>query len=159
MKFDRRTGLVNRIDPWPESNLGLGASEAKYRFHWTTPMVTSVHDPEVLYVGANVLFKSTDRGQSWEEISPDLTRDEKEKQGPAGGPLTKESIGIEYYNLIYAIAESLKDQAVIWVGADDGFVHVTRDGGKNWENVTPPELPPDSRISDIEASPHDVAAA
>jgi photosystem II stability/assembly factor-like uncharacterized protein len=159
MRLDRRIGLVQRIDPWPETNLGLGADVAKYRFNWTSPLMTSHHDPERLYFAANVVFKSTDRGQSWNVISPDLSRDDKTKQGPAGGDLTRESIGIEYYDLIFALAESPVEAGVLWAGSDDGLVHVTRDEGKSWNNVTPDSLPDWSRVSWIEPSPHDAARA
>src|SRR5439155_20545339 len=133
--------------------------DLKYRFQWTFPVVLSPFNPSVLYAGANVVFRTTNEGQSWEAISSDLTRNDKSKQGPSGGPITKDNTSVEYYSTVFVIAPSAKDSGggLIWAGSDDGLVHVTRDGGKTWTNVTPPAsiLPDWSLISSIEPSPHD----
>jgi photosystem II stability/assembly factor-like uncharacterized protein len=158
-RFDRRTGQNRNISVWPENPMGWGAAELKYRFNWTYPIVHSPQNPNVLYVSANVLFKSTDEGQSWTAISPDLTRNDKNKQGASGGPITKDNTSIEYYDVIFAVAPSPLDSNTIWAGTDDGLVHLTRDGGRTWSNVTPRELPEWSLVSIIEASAHDAGIA
>ena len=113
-----------------------GGEDMRYRFQWTAPIAASPHDPKVVYHGAQVLFRTTDGGQTWTAISPDLTRNDKSKQKWAGGPITGDNTGVETYGTIFAIAESPKQKGLIWAGSDDGLVHVTRDGGKNWTNVT-----------------------
>ena len=158
-RFDKRTGQAQDINPWPEVTDGSGAANLKYRFQWTTPILLSPHDPNVLYHAAQVLFKSTNGGMSWTAISPDLTRNDKSKQAVAGGPITKEDTGVEYYDVIFAVAESPVQKDLIWAGADDGLIHLTRDAGKTWTNVTPKEIPEWSMISLIDASPHDPATA
>src|SRR5262249_38114284 len=112
-----------------------------------------------LYTAGNIVFKTTNEGSSWQAISPDLTRNDKTKLGPSGGPITKDNTSIEYYATVFALAESPKDGSVLWAGSDDGLVHVTRDGGKTWTNVTPKGLPEWSRVSQIDASPHDAGTA
>ncbi len=141
-------------------NLGLAepSDQLKYRWNWSSPIITSPHDRAVIYHGANVLLKSSDRGQSWTEVSPDLTRNDKAHQGQGGGPITNEGAGGEVYGTIYYIAESPHEQGVIWVGSDDGLVQLTRDGGKTWTNVTPKGLP-ESLINMVEVSSFDKAAA
>nr|PZN68433.1 MAG: glycosyl hydrolase [Sphaerobacter thermophilus] len=158
-RYDRRTGQRRNIAVWPEASLGWGAKDLKYRFQWTYPIVISPHDPNVLYVTSNVVHRSTDEGESWEVISPDLTRDDKSKQEPSGGPITKDVTGAEYYNTIFAFAESPLQPGLLWAGSDDGLIHVSRDGGQTWQNVTPPDLPEWALISIIEPSPHDPAVA
>ena len=158
-RYDHRTRRSQSIEPWPETAIGGGAAAARYRFQWTAPIAVSVHQPERLYFGANVLFRSTDEGMTWTAISPDLTRNDRSRQGPSGGPITKDNVGSEFYNTIFAIAESPLQRDLLWVGTDDGLVQVTRDGGVRWDNVTPPALAPWSRISLIDASPHDAAVA
>ena len=158
-RYDHRTRRSQSIEPWPETAIGGGAAAAKYRFQWTAPIAVSVHQPERLYFGGNVLFRSTDEGMTWTAISPDLTRNDRTKQGPSGGPITKDNVGSEFYNTIFAIAESPLQRDLLWVGTDDGLVQLTRDGGVRWDNVTPPALAPWSRISLIDASPHDAAVA
>jgi photosystem II stability/assembly factor-like uncharacterized protein len=140
--------------------LGLGATpkDMVYRFNWNAPIVASPHDPSIVYHAANKLLKTTDRGSSWEEISPDLTRNEEEKQGPGGGPITNEAAGGENYNTIFYVVESRHEAGTIWVGSDDGLVHLTRDGGESWDNVTPKKLP-EAMINAIEVSPHDPGKA
>ncbi len=160
-RFDAFTGLERNINPWPDNPMGHPAADLKYRFQWSFPIIISPHDPKVIYAGANVLFKSTDEGQSWEQISKDLTRDDKARQGSSGGPITKDNTSIEYYCTIFTVNESTITKGLIWVGSDDGLVNLTRDGGKTWSNVTPPKdiLPEWSQINAIEPSPHDPATA
>ncbi|NIR41649.1 MAG: glycosyl hydrolase, partial [Actinobacteria bacterium] len=123
------------------------------------PIVFSRTDPDVLYAGSQHLWKSTNGGQSWERISPDLTRDDPKTMGPSGGPITKDQTGVETYATIFAVAPSHQDGNVIWVGSDDGLVHLTRDGGRNWQDITPKDMPDFGRVSLIDASPHDPATA
>src|SRR5216117_952863 len=160
-RLDVRTGQERNIFPWPDNPMGWGAADLKYRFQWTFPVVLSPFNPNVLYAGANVIFRTTNEGQSWEAISGDLTRNDKTKQGPSGGPITKDNTSVEYYNTVFVIAPSAKDSGLIWSGSDDGLVQVTRDGGKTWTNVTPPaaSLPDWSLISSIEPSSFDPATA
>ena len=158
-RFDRRTGQERAVNAWPDNPMGWGAGALKYRFQWTFPIVLSPLNPADLFIGAQVLFQSANEGQSWQVISPDLTRNEKTKQGPSGGPITKDNTSIEYYNTIFTVAPSAKDSQLIWVGTDDGLVQVTRDGGKTWQNVTPKDLPDGALVSTVEASPHDPATA
>jgi hypothetical protein len=127
----------------------------KYRFQWTFPIVSSPHDSSVVYAAGNRVFRSTNEGGSWEPVSPDLTRNDPTKYGPAGGPITKDNTSVEYYGTVFAFAESPLQKGLLWAGSDDGLVHVSRDGGKTWMNVTPKDLPEWSMISQIDPSPHD----
>ncbi len=149
---DMTTGIQKEITPWPENPMGHSAGDLKYRFQWTFPILISPHDPHVLYAGANVLFKSTTDGQTWQVISPDLTRHDPATLGPSGGPITKDQTSVEYYATIFAIAESPVRVGVIWTGSDDGVLSVTRDGGATWRTVSPPGVGPWLRISSIEPS-------
>jgi photosystem II stability/assembly factor-like uncharacterized protein len=158
-RYDHNSGQIRSIDVWPEEMLGSGAKDARYRFQWTFPTLLSPHDPNVLYVTGNVVFKSTDEGTTWQQISPDLTRNDPTKFDPSGGPITKDNTGAEYYGTIFAFAESPVQQGVFWAGSDDGLVHVSRDNAASWQNVTPAGLPEWALISIIEASPHDAATA
>jgi len=151
---DRATGARARLDPWPLNPMGHDARDSKYRFQWTYPIMNSPHDPNVLYVGSNVVFKSSDKGKSWQIISPDLTRHDPATLGASGGPITKDQTSIEYYATVFALQESPITPGLIWAGSDDGLIHVTRDGGKTWKNVTPKSLPAWTRISIIDPSPH-----
>ncbi len=153
-RYDHRTGQSRNVMVWPDWTIGWGAKDAKYRFQWTFPVMISPHDPNTLYACANHVFRSTDEGASWEAISPDLTRNEASKLGPSGGPVTKDNTGAEYYCTIFAFAESPLQQGFLWAGSDDGLVHVSRDGGKSWRNVTPKGLPAWATIRIIEPSPH-----
>ena len=163
-RYDHHTGQLRDINPYPNNPMGAGADILKYRFQWNFPLVFSPHDASpsgTLYTGANVLFKSTNEGQSWEAISPDLTRNDRSKQASSGGPITKDNTSIEYYDTIFTVMESPLQAGTIWTGSDDGLVYLTRDSGKNWTNVTPPkELMPEwIQINSIEASPFDPATA
>jgi photosystem II stability/assembly factor-like uncharacterized protein len=153
-RLDHASGESRDVNAWPDDPMGWGAAELKYRFQWNFPILFSPHDPGTLYAAANVLFKTTNDGQSWTPISPDLTRDEKSRQGPSGGPITKDNTSVEYYSTIFTVAESPLTPGVIWTGSDDGLIQVTRDGGKNWRNVTPKDLPEWAQINSIEASPY-----
>jgi photosystem II stability/assembly factor-like uncharacterized protein len=157
-EFDEATKSSHNVMAYTMMPAALASRDMKYRFNWNAPIVVSQHDPNVIYHAGNVLLKSTNRGKTWVEISPDLTRDELEKQGPGGGPITNEGAGGEIYNTIVYVAESPHDAQTIWVGSDDGLVHVTRDGGQTWKNVTPRNLE-EGMVNAIDVSPHDPAAA
>jgi photosystem II stability/assembly factor-like uncharacterized protein len=160
-RFDHRTGQLRDVSPYPNNPMGAGADVLKYRFQWNFPILFSPHDADTLYTGGNVLVRSLNEGQSWEVISPDLTRNDKSKQGPSGGPITKDNTSVEYYGTIFTVMESPVQKGVIWTGSDDGLVQLTRDGGKTWSNVTPPKdlMPEWIQINSIEASPNDPATA
>ena len=159
LRYDHSTGQVRLVTIWPEMSGGQAPSEYKYRFQWTYPIVFSPHDPNTLYATGNVAFKTTDDGTTWEAISPDLTRNDPEKQILSGGPISSEGGGAEVYCTIYAFVESPHEKDLLWAGTDDGLVHISRDGGGNWEEVTPPDVEAWSRIAMIEVSPHDPATA
>ena len=151
-RYDRKLDNSREVTAWPLNPLGSGAVDLKYRWQWTAPIVLSPHDNNVLYHTANKVLKSTNGGQSWTEISPDLTRNDKAKQQAAGGPITKDNTSAEYYDTIFAFAESPAQKGVLWAGTDDGLIHVSRDGGAHWENVTPKNIPEWSLISIIDPS-------
>lgn len=140
------------VNPWPDNPMGHDAQDGRYRFQWTFPIVLSPENPKVLYLGSNVLFKTTDEGQNWTVISPDLTRHDPRTLGASGGPITKDQTSVEYYGTIFAVAESPIRAGVIWAGSDDGLIHVTQDGGRSWTDVTPKGIPEWSRVSIIEPS-------
>ena len=142
----------------PIQYLGMDAKDIKYRFNWNSPIIWSKHEANTYYHGSQYLLKTSDLGKSWKEVSPDLTRNEKEKQGKPGGPYTNEAVGAENYGTLSYIMESPHEKGVIWTGSDDGLVYLTRDGGANWKNVTPPGLA-ECLINAIEVSPHDKATA
>ncbi|HUK62706.1 MAG TPA: glycosyl hydrolase [Dongiaceae bacterium] len=158
-RLDRKTDQTRDVSPWPDNPMGSGAEGAKYRFQWTFPIVISPFDPNTIYAASNVVHRSTDEGASWQVISPDLTRNDPKKLGPSGGPITKDNTSVEYYCTIFAFAESRLAKGLLWAGSDDGLVHVSRDGGGSWQNVTPSQLPAWSMISQIDPSPHDPATA
>jgi photosystem II stability/assembly factor-like uncharacterized protein len=158
-RFDRSTGQVQELGEVADLTDGEGAANLKHRYQWTSPVVLSPHNPDVIYHGAEVLLKSTDRGMTWTAISPDLTRNDKAKEALAGGPIIYEDTGAEIYCTIFSIAPSALQKGLIWVGSDDGLIHVTRDEGGHWADVTPKEIPPFSRVSMIEASPRDPGTA
>ena len=157
--IDHGTGAERAIDVWPDNPMGWGAAELKHRFQWNFPIAFSVHDPDVLYVAADVLFRSNDLGRTWQAMSPDLTRNDKSRMGPSGGPITKDNTGVEYYGTIFALAESPHQPGVLWAGSDDGRVHVTRDDGASWQDVTPSNLPDWAQINSLEVDPHNPAGA
>ncbi len=157
-KWDAKSRESKPIKEYPELGLSIAPKDSKYRYNWNAPIITSPHDRSTIYHAGNVVFKSTDEGQSWSIVSPDLTKNEKDKHGPGGGPYTNEAAGGENYNTITYLTESPHEQGVLWAGTDDGLLHITRDAGQNWENVTPPGIP-DGIINSIEVSPHDNATA
>jgi photosystem II stability/assembly factor-like uncharacterized protein len=158
-RINRRTGERRAINVWPDNPMGHSASEITERFQWTFPIVVSPTDPNTLYATSQHVWRSTNEGQSWERISPDLTRADPSTLGPSGGPITLDQTGVETYATVFTLAPSSRDGNVIWAGSDDGVVHLTRDAGKTWQKVTPPDLPEFTRISLIDASPHDPATA
>jgi len=158
-RFDKRTEQAVDISVLPLDPSGNGAEKLEHRFQWTSPLFISPHDPNTLYNAGEILYKSTDGGQSWNAISPDLTRNDKSKQKPSGGPITLDITSVEYYDTIFAAAESPVQKDLLWVGTDDGVVQVSTDGGKNWSNVTPKDLPEWSMISIIEPSHYDAGTA
>ncbi len=155
-RYDHTTGQTRDITIWPDNPMGYGAESLKYRFQWNYPILFSPHDSNSLYAAGNVLFKSTNEGQNWEAISPDLTRDDKSRQKPSGGPITKDNTSVEYYCTIFTVMESKLQKDLIWVGTDDGLVQITQDGGKSWQNVTPKDIPERVQIKSVEPSPKDI---
>lgn len=160
-RHDRRTGESKNVSAWPDNPSGWGGEDMKYRFQWTAPIHVSPHDAKIVYHGAQVIFRTRDGGESWDVISPDLTRDDKSKQKWSGGPITGDNTGVETWGTVFAIAESPKYRGLIWAGSDDGRVHITRDAGNTWTDVTSgmagaPRL---GTISIIEPSPFDAATA
>jgi photosystem II stability/assembly factor-like uncharacterized protein len=153
--YNHRTKEGRSINVWPDNPIGHGAQDLKYRFQWNFPLFFSAHDPNVLYTAANVLFKSTDNGQSWTAISPDLTRNDTTKMATSGGPITKDNTSVEYYGTLFAAAESPLEKGLLWVGSDDGLLHVSRNGGQSWTNITPPTrlLPEWTMINCIDPHP------
>ena len=153
-RFDKKNGQEQDISSWPLNPMGSGAAELKHRFQWTAPILASPNDPNVLYHGSEAVFKTTDGGMTWTAISGDLTRNDKSKQQSSGGPLTQDNTSVEYYDTVFALSESPVEKGVLWAGTDDGLVHITRDGGQHWANVTSKEFGEWSLVSLIEASPH-----
>jgi photosystem II stability/assembly factor-like uncharacterized protein len=158
-RYDHRTRQAREVTAWPQQIDGQAARDLRYRFNWNAPILVSRHDPRVLYHAAQLLLRSRDGGENWEEASPDLTRNDKSKQGYSGGPIGLEITGVEVYDTIFAIAESPHEPGTLWAGTDDGMVHLTRDGGQSWRKVTPKGLPEWIQINSLEASPHDRAGA
>ncbi len=149
------TGETRNVHIWPDNPMGHGAEDLKFRFQWNFPIHFSPHSPDRLYAAANVLFVTEDEGQSWKQISPDLTRNDRRKLVSSGGPITKDNTGVEYYCTIFAFAESTHEAGVLWCGSDDGLIHVSRDGGENWNNVTPAGMPEWAQVNSIEINPHE----
>ena len=160
-RYDHRTRQARNVTVFPDDPSGHGASDFKYRFQWTAPIHVSPHDSKVIYHGGNVLFKTTDGGQTWTTISPDLSRNERTKQQWAGGPITGDNTGVEVYCTIFCVAESPVQKDLIWAGTDDGLVQLTRDGGKTWKNLTSalPGIPEWGTVSMIEASRYEAGTA
>jgi photosystem II stability/assembly factor-like uncharacterized protein len=158
-RFDKRTEQGYDISPVPLDWSGHGVEDMPHRFQWTEPIFVSPHDAKVLYTAGEVVFRSGDEGKSWQVISPDLTRNDKSKQKASGGELTKDNTSVEYYDTIFALAESPKQKGVLWAGSDDGLIHISRNGGQKWDNVTPKQMAEWSMISIIDPSPHDAGTA
>ncbi|MDP9191032.1 MAG: glycosyl hydrolase [Acidobacteriota bacterium] len=155
---NHRTGEFRDLNPWPDNPMGHGAEGAVERFQWNFPLLFSPHDANTLYAASQHLWKTTNGGASWTRISGDLTRNDKSKMGPSGGPITKDNTSVEYYGTIFAVTESALEPGVIWAGSDDGLLHLTRDGGQTWKNVTPggkAAMPQWLMINSIDASPFD----
>ena len=153
-RYDYTIGTSERINVWPENPMGHSSEDITERFQWTFPIIFSRTGPKRLYVGSQHLWMSTTEGKSWERLSPDLTRADPATLGPSGGPITLDQTGVETYATIFAVAPGKHDGNTIWVGSDDGLIHITRDHGANWADITPANIPEFSRISDIEESPH-----
>ncbi|HVN43816.1 MAG TPA: hypothetical protein VMT66_01095 [Steroidobacteraceae bacterium] len=158
-RFNKHTMQMQVISVWPVDASGHAAKDLEHRFNWTSPLAMSPFDPDTLYYGMERLYKTSDDGHTWTAISGDLTRNDKSKQQASGGPITKDITSVEYYDTIFAIAESPLSRGMIWVGTDDGLVQLTRDGGGSWSNVTPHDMPAWSTVSMIEPSHHDAATA
>jgi photosystem II stability/assembly factor-like uncharacterized protein len=158
-EMNYHTGLSRNINPWPDNPMGHAASELTHRIQWTFPIVMSPHDPKVIYTASQYLLRSSDAGQSWKQISPDLTRNDPKKQVSSGGPITQDNTSIEYYDTIFTVAESPVHRGLIWTGSDDGLIHITTNNGRDWQDVTPSGMPHWGRVSMIEASRYDAGTA
>lgn len=156
---NRRTGQSREVNPYPRMFSGEPSSALVERWQWTHPVVFSPVDSNILYTSSQHVWKTTSRGQNWEKISPDLTRHDAETMGPSGGPITHDMNAPEIYATVFALAPSKFDVDVLWAGSDDGLLHVTRDGGASWTDITPPDMPDFGRVSIIDASAHDAATA
>lgn len=152
-RVNHETNEVRAINVWPDNPMGHGAEGFKYRFQWNFPILVSPHDSKKVYAASNQLHMTTNEGQTWEIISPDLTRNDPSKLGSSGGPITQDNTSVEYYCTIFAVAESTHEEGVIWTGSDDGLIHITRDGGENWTNVTPSGMPEWMMINSVEIDP------
>jgi photosystem II stability/assembly factor-like uncharacterized protein len=158
-RYDHSTNQLQDVSPYPLDTSGNGAANLKYRFQWTEPVLVSNYDSSVIYTASQYVMKTSDRGHSWSTISPDLTRNDKSKQKPSGGNITLDITSVEYYDTVFALAESPLKQGMLWAGTDDGLIQLTRDDGKTWENVTPKDMPEWSMVSIIDASHHDPGTA
>jgi len=150
---NHRNEQSRAINVWPDNPMGHGAEDMKYRFQWNFPLFFSPHDPKKLYTASNHLHVTYNEGQSWETISPDLTTNDSSRQVSSGGPITQDNTSVEYYCTIFAACESPRVKDLLWTGSDDGLIHLSRDGGKNWDNVTPKKMPKWMQINSIEADP------
>ncbi len=157
-KWNKVTNEEKLIMQYPELGLSVAPKDAKYRFNWNAPIITSPHNRNTIYHAGNIVFKSTDEGISWIAVSRDLTKNEKDKQGPGGSPYTNEAAGGENYNTITALVESQHEEGVLYAGTDDGLLHITKNGGKSWTNITPKSIP-DGIVNSIDISEHDPATA
>ncbi len=158
-RYDQRTGAAPHVGIYPDNGSGHGAKDLRHRFQWTAPIMISPHDSDLVYHASQTLQRTRDGGQSWEIISPDLTRDDKSKQQWAGGPITGDNTGVEFYSTIFALAESPLEAGVLWAGSDDGLVHVSRDDGRDWSAVTPGGMPEWGTVNSIVASRFDAGTA
>lgn len=154
-RVNHEKNTVRGINVWPDNPMGYGAEGMKYRFQWNFPIIFSKHDPKKLYTFSNHVHMSTNEGQSWELLSDDLTRNDPTKLVSSGGPITQDNTGVEYYCTIFAANESPLKEGLLWVGSDDGLIHVTKDGGETWENVTPSNMPEWSMVNSVEPSAFD----
>lgn len=159
IKYDHRTGDSRIISVWPEMSWAIPPRDFRYRFAWTYPIVPSFHQQDTIYIAGNLVFKSTDDGDSWCAISPDLTRDDSTKQDVSGGAISLEGGASDVYCTIFSLAESPHEPGVLWAGSDDGLVHISRDDGRTWQNVTPQDMPDWIMVHKIEISPHNRATA
>ncbi|MEM6827002.1 MAG: glycosyl hydrolase [Pseudomonadota bacterium] len=153
-RFDYSTGQRRTITVYPDDPMGYSSEDRAERFQWTFPIVFDPHDPETLYVTSQHVWRTRDEGQSWEKISPDLSRADPATMGPSGGPVTLDQTGVETYATIFSLAPSRLEKGVMWAASDDGLVHITRNGGADWANITPPDVPVNTKITTIEDSPH-----
>ena len=158
-RLNHRTGKSRNVNAWPDNPMGHGGEDLTQRFQWTFPIVFSPHDPNTLFTCSQFVLRSTNEGGKWEKVSPDLTRNDKRTMGPSGGPITKDNTSVEYYGTVFTFAESPVQKGVYWAGSDDGLVHVSRDAGKSWQNVTPKGMPDWSLCSMIEAGQFDAGTA
>jgi photosystem II stability/assembly factor-like uncharacterized protein len=158
-RLDHKTGENRTVSVWPDNPMGAGADVLRYRFQWNFPIFFSPHDPKKLYAAGNHLFVTGDEGQTWKQISPDLTTNDKSKQASSGGPITQDNTSVEYYCTIFTAMESPLEKDLLWTGSDDGLIHVSRDGGKSWDNVTPAGAPKWIMWNSIEADPFKKGAA
>ncbi|HMC55072.1 MAG TPA: glycosyl hydrolase [Gemmatimonadaceae bacterium] len=156
---DLRNGLERNVNPWPDNPMGHPAKDLKYRFQWTFPIIVSPHNSNLLYAGSQHVHKSTNGGESWTVISPDLTYNDTKTQESSGGPLTLDQTSVEYYNTVFILEESPRTTGYLWAGTDDGRVWLTRNGGTRWTEVTPKDMQKDTRVSSIDASAHDQCVA
>ncbi|MFK5982048.1 MAG: glycosyl hydrolase [Flavobacteriaceae bacterium] len=154
-RYNHKTNTVRSVSVWPDNPMGHGAEDMKYRFQWNFPMFFSKHNTKKLYTFSNHVHVTTNEGQSWKVISPDLTRNDTTKLKSSGGPITQDNTSVEYYCTIFAAAESPVTEGVLWVGSDDGLIHISRNGGESWENVTPKGMPEWMMINSIEPSVYD----
>ena len=158
-RFNRKTGQLRSINPYPDNPMGYATKDIAERFQWTFPIVFSPTNPKEIFVGSQHVWSTTNEGQTWKRISPDVTRHDPKTMGDSGGPITRDETGVETYATVFSIAPSPKDGNVIWTGSDDGYVQVTKDHGATWKNVTPKDLPEFARVSLVEASPHRAGTA
>ena len=157
-KWTKSSREQKSIKEYPELGLSIAPKDSKYRYNWNAPIISSPHNRSVIYHAGNVVFKTTDGGMTWTEISPDLTKNETDKHGPGGAPFTNEAAGGENYNTITALVESQHKEGVLYAGTDDGLLHITKDGGESWQNITPSDIS-DGIINSIDISEHDPATA
>ena len=158
-RYDHELQYEQEVMAWPQMAVGQQPLDLRYRFQWNAPIRISPHDPSVLYHCANVVLRSSDDGRSWQEISPDLTRDDPSKQGYAGEPITRDNTGVEVYGTIFAFEESSHRAGLLWAGSDDGLVHISDDNGDTWRNITPAGIPEWGTVNAIELSAHDPGRA
>lgn len=158
-RYNHAKETIQDVSPIPLDTSGQGAATQKVRFQWTEPIIISPNDPNTIYTAGDRIFKTTDQGRSWKEISPDLTRNDKSKQQPSGGPITLDITTVEYYDTVFTLAESPKQKDLLWAGTDDGLMKLSRDGGGHWDDITPKQLPEWSTVSLVEASPFDPGSA